>query len=265
MSNIQINDINIYFEINGEGPPLVLLPGLLGTIESDWRRFIPTLAKCYKTVAVDLRGHGRTNNPDPSGKAGAGELDILRMADDLNSLIDKLGFEKAPVLGYSLGGCIGLTAGLKQPGHISALVMHGTKFFWDEASLSSMAASFDPETILKKSPRYAQSLQQNHSALYGNDYWKDLLKISVPFLRTMPEKAPNLKQASQADFPVMVSVGDRDQLITLEEAVRLFRSLPKGELLVLPSARHQLNSVQLEAFIPVVLNFFERALNPKTQ
>jgi pimeloyl-ACP methyl ester carboxylesterase len=256
MSNIQINNLNLYYEISGDGPPLVLLPGLLGTIESDWRRFIPSLAQHYRTIAVDLRGHGRTNNP-------ARDLDIGLMSDDLTDLMDRLVIERASVLGYSLGGMIGLLTGLKWPGRISALVMHGTKFFWDESSLSSMAASFDSETILKKSPRYAQSLQQNHSAVYGNDYWKDLLKVAVPFLRTMPEKAPNLEQTSKAGFPVLVSVGDHDQLISLEEAIRLFRSLPKGELLVVPSTRHQLNSVQLEAFIPVMLNFLERSLEPK--
>jgi len=265
MSYIQNNNITIYYEISGDGPPLVLLPGLLGTIENDWRRFIPTLAQQYRTIAVDLRGHGRTNNPAPSGKSGAGDLDIGLMADDLTGLLDKLKIENTSVLGYSLGGMIGLLAGLKQPGRITALVMHGTKFFWDEASLSSMAASFDPETILQKSPRYAQSLQQNHSAVYGNGYWKDLLKIAVPFLRTMPEKAANLEQASKAGFPVLVSVGDHDQLIELEEAIRLFRSLPQGELLVLPATRHQLHSVQLDTFVPVMLNFFERSLKPKNR
>jgi pimeloyl-ACP methyl ester carboxylesterase len=150
VSEIRVNDIKIYYEINGTGSLLVLLPGMLGTIESDWRRFIPALAKHYCTIAIDLRGHGRTDNPAPLGKVGTGKLQIGQMADDLNGVLDELGFEKASVLGYSLGGCIGLLAGLKRQGRIKALVMHAVKFFWNEDSISTMVASLNPTTILEK-------------------------------------------------------------------------------------------------------------------
>ena len=100
MSNIQVNDLTIYYEVSGNGSPLLLLPGMLGTIETNWRRFIPALAKHYRTIAIDLRGHGRTNTPDPSGKAGTGKLNIGQMADDLNGVLDKLGFEKASVIEF---------------------------------------------------------------------------------------------------------------------------------------------------------------------
>lgn len=262
MPNIQINDITIYYEISGSGAPLILLPGLLGTIESDWRRFIPSLEKHYRTIAVDLRGHGRTDNPPLSGKTGAGELDIDRMADDLIGLLNKLGLDKASVLGYSLGGCLGLLAGLNQPGRINALVMHATKFFWDEASVSAMAANLNPHALLEKNPRNAQILLQNHSAVYGDNYWQDLMGIAARFVKTMPAQAPTLKQASEAKFPILVSVGDHDHLVLLEEAIRLVRSLPEGELLVLPATRHPFQTVRPETFLPVVLNFFERALSP---
>ena len=118
MSEIRVDDLTIYYEISGTGAPLVLLPGLLGTIESNWRRFIPALARHYRTISVDLRGHGRTDNPDPSGKESTGKLYIERMVDDLIGLLDGLEFEQASVLGYSLGGCVGLAAGLKRPGRI---------------------------------------------------------------------------------------------------------------------------------------------------
>jgi pimeloyl-ACP methyl ester carboxylesterase len=264
MPNIQVNDLKVYYEISGAGSPLVLLPGLLGTIESDWRRFIPSLAKHYRTIAVDLRGHGQTNNPALSGKSGPGELNIGRMADDLNNLIGTLGIESASVLGYSLGGCLGLMAGLKRPGHIQALVMHATKFFWDEISVSTMVANLDSHNILEKTPRYAQVLRRNHSSIYGDQYWQELLGIAARFVRTMPEQGPTLQQAAGADFPILVSVGDRDHLITLEEASRLVRALPKSELLVMPATRHPFQSVRLESFLPIVIDFLERSLKPNT-
>ena len=265
MSTILVNDLTIYYEISGDGSPLVLLPGMLGTIESHWRRFIPTLAKYYCTIAVDLRGHGRTGNPAPSGKAEMGELHIGQLADDLNGLLDTLGFERASVLGYSLGGSVGLLAGLKRPGCIRALVMHATKFFWDEASISAMVADLNPDTVLEKTPRFALALQKGHAAIYGHDYWRVLLSTAARFIKTMPEQGPTIEQAVEADFPILVSVGDSDQLVLLDEAIRLVRALPKGELLVLPATRHPFQSVRLDPFLPVLLDFLERACKPETE
>jgi pimeloyl-ACP methyl ester carboxylesterase len=263
MSEIRVNDLKIYYEISGTGSPLVLLPGLLGTIGS-WRRFIPALAKHYRTVAIDLRGHGRTNNPVPAGKAGTGGLRIDQMVDDLNSVLDELRLEKVSVLGYSLGGCIGLMAGLKRPGRIQALVMHAVKFFWDEASISSMVASLNPVTILEKTPKYAQELKENHAAIYGLEYWRTLLSTAADLIKTMPEQGPTIAQAASASFPVLISVGDRDQLVSLEEVMRLVRVLPKGELAVLPATPHPLPRVRVDSFLPILLDFLERSNKPET-
>jgi pimeloyl-ACP methyl ester carboxylesterase len=259
MSTIRVNDLTIYYEISGDGSPLVLLPGLLGTIESNWRRFIPALEKHYRVLAVDLRGHGRTDNQALYGTRRTGELNIGQMVDDFNGLLDALCCDNVSVLGYSLGGAIGLLAGLNRPGRIMALIMHATKFFWDEASVSAMVNDLDPETILKKSPRYAQALQKDHAAVYGRRYWRVLLRTAARFIKSMPEQGPTIEQAAQADFPILVSLGDHDQLIPLEEAILLVRSLPKGEMLVLPATRHPFQYVRLESFLPVVLDFLERA------
>jgi pimeloyl-ACP methyl ester carboxylesterase len=264
MPNVKVNDLTIYYEINGNGSPLVLLPGLLGTIESNWRRFIPELAKSYRTIAIDLRGHGRTNNPAPFTETGTGELHIGQLSDDFNGLLDTLGFERVSILGYSLGGAVGLLAGLKRPERITALVMHATKFFWNEASISDMIASLNPDTILEKTPRYAQSLQNDHDAVYGHDYWRVLLGAAARFVKTMPNQGPTIEQAANANFPILVSVGDRDQMVPLDEAIQLIRSLPKGEMLVLPATDHPFQHVQLDVFLPVIMDFLERASKPET-
>jgi pimeloyl-ACP methyl ester carboxylesterase len=256
---IKVNVIKIYYEISGKGSPLVLLPGMLGTIESNWRRFIPTLAKHYCTIAIDLRGHGRTDNPASSGKSGTGKLRIAKMADDLNGFLDELGFNKTSVLGYSLGGCIGLLAGLKRPGRIKALVMHAVKFFWNESSISTMVASLNPITILEKTPRYAQELKENHAAIYGPEYWQKLLGTAADLIKTMPKQGPTIEQVAGANFPILVSVGDHDQLVSLEEAIRLVRVLAKGELVVLPATPHPLQRVRVDSFLPILLDFLERS------
>jgi pimeloyl-ACP methyl ester carboxylesterase len=223
------------------------------------------MSERYRTIAVDLRGHGRTDNPSSSGKPGSAEMHIGQMADDLTGLLDALGYESSPVVGYSLGGCVALLAGLKQPGRIQSLVMHATKFFWDEKSINTMLANLDPEAAMKRSPRYTESLRKNHAAVYGDDYWQTLLRTASAFIKTMPEEAPNIKQAAAAAFPVLVSVGDHDQLIPIEEAAALYRALPKGELMVLPATRHPFQTVRLDSFVPAVYDFLGRALTSSRQ
>jgi pimeloyl-ACP methyl ester carboxylesterase len=258
MPTIQVNDLNIYYEIRGSGPTLVLLPGLLGTIESDWQRFIAEIARYYRTIAIDLRGHGHTDNPVAPGEKEPGELNILQMADDLIGFLDQLNIEKTAILGYSLGGCVGLLAGLKYPGRIRALVMHATKFFWDETSITAMIADLNPDVIFEKIPRYAQALQKRHEYIYGPDYWKQLLEFAARFVKTMSEDAPRIGQAAKADFPVLVSVGDSDLLVKLEEAIKLVRAIPKSELLVIPATRHPFQFVREISFLPIVLDFLGR-------
>jgi pimeloyl-ACP methyl ester carboxylesterase len=258
MSTIKVNDLTVNYEISGEGTPLLLLPGLLGSIESDWRRFIPLLSRDYLTVAVDLRGHGLTDNPARPGQNGTGRLEMAQLIDDLNGLLDVLGYEKVAILGYSLGGCLGLLAGLQQPGRVKALIMHATKFFWDGDAVESMAAGLNPAELESRYPCQAQNLQFYHCRVYGQDYWKTLMQTAAEFVRTMPQTAPAIEQAAQADFPILISVGSRDTLVTVPEALRLYQALPHSELLVLPFARHPINSINLDTFLPVIQQFLNR-------
>jgi pimeloyl-ACP methyl ester carboxylesterase len=264
MSTIRFIGLTVYYEIGGDGPPLVLLPGLLGTIESDWRRFIPALTQHYRTIALDLRGHGRTDNPAPSGKAGTGRLNIDQMADDLNGLLDNLGLERASILGYSLGGCIGLVAGLKRPSRVKALAMHAVKFFWDEASISDMVAELNPDTIYEKHPRFAKALQEGHGDVYRPGYWQTLVVTASDLIRAIREQGPTIVQAAGAPFPVLVSVGDRDHLISLDEVIRLVRAFPQGELAVLPATPHPFTRVRADSFLPIVLDFLDRSNRRET-
>jgi pimeloyl-ACP methyl ester carboxylesterase len=137
--------------------------------------------------------------------------------------------------------------------------MHAVKFFWDEASISTMVTGLNPAAILEKTPRYAQELKENHGAIYGPEYWRTLIGTAADLIKTMLEQGPTIEQAAGANFPVLVSVGDHDQLVSLEEAIRLVRVLPKGELAVLPATPHPLQRVRVDSFLPVLLDFLGRA------
>src|SRR5690242_21636556 len=93
----QVRDLQIYYEIHGSGPALVLLNGALDTIESDWSRHLPAFAERHRVLAYDHRGHGRTSAA-PGAFASYAEL-----AADLEALLQHVGIEQAHFCGFSDG------------------------------------------------------------------------------------------------------------------------------------------------------------------
>lgn len=107
--------LELHHQIHGEGPPLVLLHGAFMTIETNWATSLGELAKYNKVIAVELQGHGRTADRN-------GELGYETMADDVAGLLDKLGIEKASVMGYSMGGNVALQMALRHPDRVDRIV-----------------------------------------------------------------------------------------------------------------------------------------------
>src|SRR5215210_3428833 len=95
-----VNGLELYYEIHGEGEPLILLHGGVGAIEM-FGEVLPLLAEGRRVIAADLQAHGRTADVDRP-------LSIESMADDVGALIGHLGFGVADVMGYSLGGAVAL-------------------------------------------------------------------------------------------------------------------------------------------------------------
>ena len=104
MPYVKVNDIQMYYEIHGEGEPLVLILGL-GTDISEWGGIIHWLAEKFQVLAFDNRGVGRTDKPDIA-------YTIEMMADDTAGLMQALGIQQAYIVGISLGGriCAGIVA-----------------------------------------------------------------------------------------------------------------------------------------------------------
>ena len=244
---MELGNVSFHLEESGEGQPLVLLHGLLGSIERDWRRFIPLFSREYRVIAVDMRGHGLTDNPE-------GRLSDELFRDDFIGLLNALHLESVLVCGHSLGGFVGLVAGIRYPGRVRALVMHASKIYWDENAIRSMVGKMDLDRILAEDPGVAEALQK----LHGNR-WRKLLKEAASFIQNKGGKTLSREDLEHANFPVLVSVGDRDDLIPVEEAVRFYRSLPKGELLIMPNTNHSIRSVREDIFVPAVLDFFKQA------
>src|SRR5690606_29072653 len=103
-----VNGIKMYYEIYGQGKPLVLIHGGGSTIESNWARVIPLLAKNRKVLALELQAHGRTSDRN-------GDLSFEQDADDVAGLLHNLNIDRADFFGFSNGGTTTLQIAIRHP------------------------------------------------------------------------------------------------------------------------------------------------------
>jgi pimeloyl-ACP methyl ester carboxylesterase len=252
---IEANGLRVYYEVYGEGEPLLLIHGGTATCRS-WASHLPAFTEHFRVFCPDSRGHGRTDNP-------AGELGYRAMADDVAALIEALGLLRPLVVGYSDGGQIALELGMRYPGLARALILGGTQFRFSEAYLEAARAllgiaedgEVDPWRLEREQPEWVAYLREAHGHVYGPGYWKMYVR-QIASLWLTPLHYATEDLAAVAD-PVLLLVGDRDGVAT-EESVELFRLLPNAELAVAPGSDHSFIEAKARLFDALALDFLMR-------
>jgi pimeloyl-ACP methyl ester carboxylesterase len=215
------NGVNMYYEVHGEGPPLLLLHGGLGSIPEKW---IPDFSPRFQVIAMEQMGHGRT-------------ADIVDrpfhyhdMAEDTVELMRRLEIESASVLGYSDGGIIGLDMAIHHPERVTKLAVTGANARTDGYTAENLewVRSFDPD---------AEPVSDAYARLSpdGADHWP----IVLGRLQRMWAVEPSLtrEQLQSIEAPTLIIVGDGD-IVTAEHAVEMFRTIPAAQLCVVPHSGH---------------------------
>src|SRR6202012_3321254 len=113
---VAVNGIKVYYEVYGEGRPIVLLHGAFYTIGLNWGQLIPELSKTRKVIAIEMRGHGHTPYSDR-------KLDFATLASDVEGVMDHLKVDSADVAGYSMGGSVAYQLAIKSPKRVRKLVI----------------------------------------------------------------------------------------------------------------------------------------------
>src|SRR6266496_4599808 len=115
---VPVNGLEMYYEIHGDGSPLALFHGAMGTIDSCFADLVPALAATRQVVAVELQGHGHTADVDR-------QLSYRQMAADAAALLQALGIEMADLVGYSMGGAVAVELAMQHPGMVRRIVFAG--------------------------------------------------------------------------------------------------------------------------------------------
>jgi pimeloyl-ACP methyl ester carboxylesterase len=255
---VQANGLDIYYEEHGQGKPLLLLHGGILTGDS-WQPYLAGMAKHYRVITPDSRGHGRTANP-------TGSMSFGLLADDMAALMQALDLRKPLVCGYSDGGQVALELGMRYPDLPQALVVCGAYVELTEASRKwvrsilgdEQSPDVDIEQFERANPAFAAMLQQTH----GPDGWKTLLKQIKPMWNAQLNYTPD--DFAQVVAPTLVLLGDRDDFVPVEDGVAMYRLLPNAEFAVVPCADHGdliFSPAKITLLQPLILDFLLRHSN----
>jgi pimeloyl-ACP methyl ester carboxylesterase len=228
-------ELRMYYEIHGEGRPLVLLHGAYMTIDMTGP-LLPGLAETRQVIAVEQQGHGHTADVDRP-------ITYEQMADDTAALIRHLELESADIVGYSMGGCVALQLAIRHPALVRKLVLASAGFSSDSmhAAALDMFPAITPE-LFAGSPIEEAYLR---NAPNPGDFPKLVEKLTQ--LDTTPFAWPQ-EDIRAIPAPTLIVLGDSDG-IRLEHAVELFglrgggvmgdlSGMPASQLAVLPGTSH---------------------------
>lgn len=230
---------------------LLLLHGALGS-NDQFAELEVQLAGKFVTYAINFQGHGGAPFKET-------EFSIESFAEEAADYIDSLNVSETGrinVFGYSMGGYAAMRLAHKYPEKIRAVCTLATKFYWDKETAEKESAMLNPDKIQAKLPAYAEALAKRHKP--GD--WKKLLQLTTEILNKLGEK--NL--LSTADYqsimvPVLIMLGDRDKMVTIEETIKVYKSLPAGNLAILPGTPHPFEQLDIKMLVSQLEHFL---LNP---
>lgn len=212
---VQVNGMQMYYEVSGQGDPLVVLHGAYMNIP-DMGAIIPRLAQTHKVYALEFQGHGRTTDIDRP-------ITYPNLADDVAAFMDSVGLSKADVFGYSMGALAGLQLVIRHPQKVNKLV--ALTLVYDVKGWQPEFIALIPQMTVEMFA--ASPFAAEYRKLAPNPDGFPALVAKVISLQREPI-------AWEADVkkiktPILIITGDADGA-TLEHSVSLFRLLGGGTM-----------------------------------
>ena len=261
MPTTKANGINIYYEIHGEGPPLLLIMGL-GANATAWWKQIPAFSRHYRVIAFDNRGAGRSDKPmEP--------YSITQMAGDAAALMDTLGIPSSRVFGMSLGGMIAQEYALRYPERVQALILGGTTPGGPKAQRAGADVVAFFATVGSLTPQLA--IERGMSLLYSDEFIAtNRATLLARALELAPLMAPPHALQRQLMAAMMFNAHDRlakigapslvlsataDKIVPHPNSALLVEGIAGSRLVVFEGAGHGFLIECAEAANTAVLDF----------
>jgi pimeloyl-ACP methyl ester carboxylesterase len=238
---LSVRGFKMYYEIYGNGEPILLIHGNGGSINSFLYQ-IPYFSINHKIIAVDSRAQGKSIDVGDS-------LSFEMMADDFNALLEAINIDSCSVIGWSDGGINGLLLAIRHPSKVKKLAITGANLWPDS-------------TAIKPSDfKWMQEYNKTLSKMEQTDQIKQQQKL---LLLDLKEPHINDQQLKLIHCPVLVIGGDHD-IILPQHTLHIAESIPGSYLWILPNSGHSTLIDHKKDFNEVVSNFIDHQLIAKDQ
>lgn len=243
--------VRIHYEVEGDGPPLMLLHGYSGNLKS-WHRcgYVDSLKNDYNLILIDARGHGASDKPhDPE----VYELKLL--VADIAAVLDDLNISKAHFLGYSMGGRIGFGIAKYAPERFYSLIIGGAHpYLWDSNELDTDLQLFKggKDAVIKAWEKAGMKMTPETKAhLAANDYEAIAALLSAKHWRlSLEDVLPTMT------MPCLVFVGEADPLYA--GAKECVKSMANATFISFPGLSHVEVMTQRHLVLPHITKFLAK-------
>lgn len=246
MPFVNHENIRLYYEIHGQGEPLLLIMGL-GYHSLSWHRTLPALAKHFQVIVFDNRGVGKSSKPEKP-------YSIEIMANDARAVLDAASVESAHVFGISMGGMIAQRLALAYPERVRSLVLGcttagGATHIQPSPEISELMVA---RAALTGTPEenawaaapivYSQAFIQKYPELIQEDIEKRIEMVTPPHCYLSQLQAclahDTSNELDKITIPTLVIHGDADELVPYKNGVNLAEKIQRAELFTIPGAGH---------------------------
>lgn len=253
----RINDINMYYDIIGEGYPMVLIHGLSASNEV-WLSQVPAFSQKHTVVTMDLRGHGQSDKPEMA-------YSIELFSNDVVALMDHLGIKQAIIIGVSMGGMVAQRMALDHSKYVNKLILVDTMSHMDKCLRMKM------ENGALLAERFGMEVQARNglpwafSTSFINEHFDEIMNIiddvsslpAGPYIQSVKACIGHdvKNQLSKILVQTLVIVGEEDILTPRYFSKVLCENIPDCRMSVIKGSGHVTPIEQADDFNKIVLDF----------
>ena len=250
-----VNGVKVYYEVYGEGRPVVLLHGAFMTIDGNWGQLIPELSKTRKVIAIELQGHGHTPFSDR-------KLSHATLASDVEGVMDYLKIDSADVAGYSMGGSVAYQFAIQSPKRLRKLIIISSTYKssgW-QPEIANAFKNMKPELFADSPMKTAYD-----AVAPDKTKWTKFLEQMIAFAQAPFDIGDS--NISKIAAPVLIISGDNDGLDKIE-LIKTYKLLggavsadlgvmPKSQLAIVPSQSHVSLMMQTTTILTYLNSFLK--------
>jgi pimeloyl-ACP methyl ester carboxylesterase len=240
MPKLQVNGIEMYYEIHGEGEPLIFLHGFAGSNKS-WNEYIPHFEKDFQVITISQRGHGQSTNP-------TNKFTHRQSAYDVYALLDQLEAGLLKAVGYSSGGMTLLHMATQQPERITDMVLMAATPYYPQKCRDIQSLMLEPEWDEMWTSFIDHHTSEEQLAKLRRQFYE--FKDSYDDMNFTPPLISTIKTRT------LIIHGDRDPFFPIDIPITLYKSIPNSYLWIMPNTSHGVEELPNSCLIKTLRDFF---------